>query len=135
MDENRQYEIAKEDKKLFKLKWILIFIFYFIFFIGIDGMHVYYHEKTHAAIYDVYKVNYSYGWSVQDIVFIAFYVETNDSSMRNCDETCMALQIESEIYTYNLAWIFYSIWIIFFLYLLKCFFEDAKENKKSMVKI
>ena len=133
MDPNTEYEIinppieSKEQiiKGIFKRKWICLFICFIIFFVGIDLTHVYYHEHAHGAIYDQYNVNYTYGWSFNGGM-IQFYTLANDSSLLNCNEVCKSLQTENEIYTYNLAYIFYGIWTIAFLFLIKYFFDDVR---------
>jgi hypothetical protein len=108
-------------RKRTKVKWIFLFIMFFLLFISTDVTHVWYHEKVHAAIYDMYDVKYNYGWKLEGVA-IAFYVQADD--MRNCDVVCMSLQMENEIYAYNIAYIFYGIWMIFFIYLIKCTWDD-----------
>ena len=111
----------KRNKKLLKAKWITLFIMFIVAFVTADLTHVYYHEGVHAAIYDAYNVDYTYGWRF-GWTAITFYVQTNDAS--NCNEICQSLQIENEIVSYNQSFIFYGVWIIFTLYLIKCFFDD-----------
>jgi len=101
---------------------------FFLLCISLDLSHVWYHEHAHGAIYDAYGVDYEYGWEM-DGVILTFYVYTSDA--RKCNETCEALQMENEIYTYNLRSIFYSIWMIFFIYLLKCFYDDLSLHKQK----
>lgn len=127
MGSRGEYKMT-HDKYLFRLKWTLIIIFFLTMFIGLDLTHVWYHEHAHAAIFDAYGVDYTYGWQFQGMI-LQFYVQANDTS--KCNETCMALQMESEIYTYNLAWIFYSLWMMLFIYLIKCFFDDVDKIKKE----
>ena len=144
MDTNRQYEIEDQyiepevyedqqpfidnrsrNKQIFKIKWALITVFFFAMFIGIDVAHVWYHEKVHAAIYDMYGISYTHGWKFEGAI-IAFYVQSDDIS--NCDVVCRSLQMENEIIAYNQAQIYYSLWMILFLYLLKCIFDDIRKE-------
>ena len=119
-----QIELTKKrNKRIFRIKWVLIFILFFSGFIMTDMVHVWYHEHAHAAIYDEYGVKYTYGWKFDGLA-IAFYVQTNDSSIRNCNEVCISLQMENELISYNIAYVFYGTWILFFIYLVKCFWED-----------
>jgi hypothetical protein len=111
--------------KLFKLKWTIIFVMFFMFFICIDLIHVYYHEQVHAAIYSNYNVKYDYGWKIDGIALV-FYVQTNDS--RNCDQVCRSLQMENEIFSYNIAYVFYGAFMLFLIYLIKCYFDDVKNR-------
>ena len=115
-------------KKIFNAKWISLFAIFIILFISLDMIHVYYHEHAHGAIYDAYNVKYTYGWDMEGIA-IGFFTQTNDS--RNCDVICESLQIENEIYSYNQAYIFYSLWMILFVYLVKCFFDDSMRLRKN----
>jgi len=94
-------------------------------FIISDLTHVWYHEKVHAAIYDQYKVKYNYGWKFDNLLLV-FFVESNDT--RNCDVVCQSLQMENEIYSYNLAYIFYSLWILAFIYLIIKFWSDFQKT-------
>jgi hypothetical protein len=112
----------RQSKKVLQLKWAFIFTMFFLMFIVTDIAHVWYHEKVHATIYDQYNVKYNYGWKFEGVALV-FYVESND--MRNCDVVCMSLQMENEIYAYNLAYIFYSLWMIFFVYLIKCVWDEV----------
>ena len=115
-------------KRAMKFKWFLLCAMFFILFISIDSAHIWYHEKVHAAIFDTYNVEYTHGWKFEGVA-IAFYVEAQDT--RNCDVVCMSLQMESEIYTYNLAYIYYGIWFIFFIYLMKCFLQDVHDQLRK----
>jgi hypothetical protein len=124
--------MKKKEKIFFKLKWSLIFIFFFSFFIISDFTHVYYHEQVHAAIFDSYNVEYTYGWEFRGAL-LAFYVASNDT--RNCDAMCMGLQMENEIVSYNLAYIFYSLWIIMFIYLIKCYVKDFYQYAERINRI
>jgi len=114
--------------KIFKIKWWTIGFMFVIIFMAADLTHVFYHESTHAAIYDSYGVDYTYGWKMS-WTGITFYVQTDDAS--RCDVVCQSLQLENEIFSYNQVYIFYGLWLIFFIYLAKHFFEDMTINMKQ----
>ena len=120
-----QLEEKKLKRKLLLLKWSTILFMFFMFFIVIDAAHIYFHEKVHAAIYDSYGVEYTYGWKFEGVA-IVFYVATEDAS--KCDVVCQSLQMENEIYSYNIAYIFYAMWMIFFIYMMKCLWEDTTKK-------
>ena len=151
MDEDRKHKMINEElpelqeqllklekeKKLkikdvrFRVKWICIFAIFIIFLYFGEGARIFYHENVHAAIYDQYGINYTKGWGFDGII-LYFYVKTEraDYALR-CDDTCAALQTENEIISYNQTYIYYALWMIAFIYLCKCFWEDAEKKHGS----
>jgi hypothetical protein len=124
-EEQRKEKLRARSKKIFKTKWIMLFVSFFLVFVVIDLAHVYYHEHVHGAIYDAYGVEYTYGFKF-NILDMAFFTKADDRS--NCDVVCMSLQLENEIFTYNIMYLFYALWMIFFIYLIKCFWDDVRLN-------
>ena len=124
--EDKKYEL-KIEKRSERFKWIFFIFVIMLMFVASDFIRVFYHENVHAAIFDTYGVSYIKGYDFGDwkTGVITFYVQANGTEYaQRCDATCKALQIENETFSYNTSTIFYTLWVIFAIYLFKCFLFD-----------
>ena len=127
--ETYKYE-NKKSRQSFKRKWLFIFIAWLLLFGCTEFIHVWYHEDSHRAIYDSYNISYTSGIDASKWYtgIITFYVQADDQDFnKKCDTTCNALELEVEVFGYNLSGIFYSIWMISFLYLIKSLMTDSPD--------
>ena len=133
----QEQEKFKAWAKINRAKWIMILVSFFILFAAVDLGRTFYHESVHGAIFDSYGVSYFKGYSFGDINMgiISFYVQSNDTKIwEKCDRTCMALQLENEIFTYNMSALYYSLWMLFFMFLLKSCWDEAVPPWKRLNK-
>lgn len=103
-------EVESKMRKIAKLIWF--YILSLILFTGITGNFVYVHEKVHQTIYAKYDVNSSVHIMTGPLKFLSgtvAYTVTEDNS--NCTDECVRLQIENEIYGYNVQYITMTIFL------------------------
>ena len=130
MGKDRQH---KMNKKQLKHKWIIYMILFSIMFMSVELGFSFYHEGVHAAIYNQYGVNYTYGFMFDKDMFYApaFYVATVDSSYRLCNEICGSLQTENEIISYNIHALSYTIWAIFMFCLFMMYINERTKVEEE----
>ena len=122
--------LSPEERKVLlkpiKTKWTMIILLFFLATLVTQLGFAFYHEGIHEAIYDQYYVNHTMGFMFdpQHYYVPTFYVKTTDSSVQMCNEVCGSLQTENEIISYNTSAVIIALWCIFFVYLVKCIYDD-----------